>query len=163
MGGATVLELCDDPRKEPAGIFCKTGREIWVTWKTGQVMWCYVSGARRARQRSSGVVGDGVDAACLTSSLRKKVGRVHLVSVEEVKEKAVKKDKEGKQNGGEKGKNGGGGGKENGGDAKKNVGENKNIPPPCAWTYHILIDLSLNSTILCMIHTHPVVLTLRNS
>ncbi|KAB1199130.1 hypothetical protein CJ030_MR0G027298 [Morella rubra] len=79
------------------------------------------------------VVGDGVDAACLTSSLRKKVGRVHLVSVEEVKEKAVNKDKEGKQNGGEKGKNGGGGGKENGGDAKKNGGENKN-PPPCAWT-----------------------------
>ncbi|KAB1217319.1 hypothetical protein CJ030_MR4G021002 [Morella rubra] len=33
------------------------------------------------------VVGDGVDAACLTTSLRKKVACVLLVSVEEVKPK----------------------------------------------------------------------------
>uniref|UniRef100_A0A5B6ZLH3 HMA domain-containing protein n=2 Tax=Davidia involucrata TaxID=16924 RepID=A0A5B6ZLH3_DAVIN len=40
------------------------------------------------------VIGEGVDAVCLTSSLRKKVGHAELVSVEEVKAKVEEKKKE---------------------------------------------------------------------
>ncbi|KAB1199129.1 hypothetical protein CJ030_MR0G027297 [Morella rubra] len=43
------------------------------------------------------VVGDGVDAVCLTTSLRKKVGCVLLVSVEEVKPKPKPKPTEEKK------------------------------------------------------------------
>ncbi|GAB4845875.1 hypothetical protein Ancab_024879 [Ancistrocladus abbreviatus] len=49
------------------------------------------------------VIGMGVDAACLTEKLRKKVGYASIVSVEEVKEqkkKEDKKDKEKKKEGG---------------------------------------------------------------
>ncbi|KAG6637770.1 heavy metal-associated isoprenylated plant protein 47-like [Carya illinoinensis] len=51
------------------------------------------------------VVGDGVDAACLTKSLRKKVGCASLLTVEKVKETPEKKKE-----------------------------EEKKDPPPCAWT-----------------------------
>ncbi|KAB1199132.1 hypothetical protein CJ030_MR0G027300, partial [Morella rubra] len=76
------------------------------------------------------VIGDGVDAACLTTSLRKKVGCVLLVSVEEVKPKDAK-------GGGDKGKNGGDNkGKDGGDNGKKNGEDKKKDPPPpqCVWT-----------------------------
>uniref|UniRef100_A0A2N9GFH4 HMA domain-containing protein n=1 Tax=Fagus sylvatica TaxID=28930 RepID=A0A2N9GFH4_FAGSY len=37
------------------------------------------------------VIGDGVDSACLTRSLRKKLGHATIVSVQELKEGAEKK------------------------------------------------------------------------
>ena len=40
------------------------------------------------------VKGDGVDAACLTRSLRKKLGHATIVSVQELKEDAKKKPEE---------------------------------------------------------------------
>ncbi|XP_018810724.1 heavy metal-associated isoprenylated plant protein 47-like [Juglans regia] len=43
------------------------------------------------------VVGDGVDAACLTKSLRKKVGYASLLTVEKVKETPEKKKEEAKK------------------------------------------------------------------
>ncbi|KAK7837165.1 heavy metal-associated isoprenylated plant protein 47 [Quercus suber] len=39
------------------------------------------------------VIGEGVDAACLTSTLRKKVGYARLETVEEVKDKPADKEK----------------------------------------------------------------------
>uniref|UniRef100_A0A0D9ZLY2 HMA domain-containing protein n=1 Tax=Oryza glumipatula TaxID=40148 RepID=A0A0D9ZLY2_9ORYZ len=39
------------------------------------------------------VVGDGVDAACLVTCLRKKIGHAELVQVEEVKEKKPEEKK----------------------------------------------------------------------
>lgn len=55
------------------------------------------------------VIGEGVDAACLTRTLRKKVCYARLDTVEEVKDKP--KDEDG----------------------KKKEDEEKKDPPPCTW------------------------------
>ncbi|XP_021287667.1 heavy metal-associated isoprenylated plant protein 47-like isoform X2 [Herrania umbratica] len=50
------------------------------------------------------IVGDGIDAACLTESLRKKLSHASLEMVEEVKDKSVEEKKgAGKKDGEKKG------------------------------------------------------------
>lgn len=73
------------------------------------------------------VTGERVDAASLTSTLRKKVGYARLETVEEVKDKPAGEKKDEKKDGDDKKK-----GEKKGGDDKKDPPPFQCImPPPC--------------------------------
>ncbi|KAL4618747.1 hypothetical protein ACB092_06G033300 [Castanea dentata] len=73
------------------------------------------------------VIGERVDAACLTNTLRKKVGYARLETVEEVKDKPAGEKKDEKKDGDDKKKEG-----KKDGDGKKDPPPFQCImPPPC--------------------------------